>query len=241
MNDIIRQIQNREQVLKLPAQMSDQQIAETHSLFELIDSNINWWRGDFYQHVSKIRPTKHANAADQLTLEISVEQNERVQSLMARSSASPRSLHRMACRVSSVLPPSKRKANLPWNYHAVVLEECGVFDVNSTDERKLRGALKLAYRWLDWAANEKADAECDLTLSDLRQIIRETRSVEANPNEKNGTTGSGSPVGDVLRNSQLLLVSMRQVEPNKLDDYTRSEVKRALQPLVDLYNKITFA
>ena len=114
------------QVLTLPDDVSDAQLAEAYNTIESLNSNLNWWRGDLYAHVAKVRPTKRVSDWSQLCFDLPVEQNERVQ-LMMEQSAHPRALHRMACRVSAVLAPDQRKPGLSWDYHAVVLEECGVF------------------------------------------------------------------------------------------------------------------
>ena len=125
----------KSQALTLPDNVSDAQLAKVYHSIESIASNLNWWRGDLYAHVAKVRPTKRAYGNDigldmhssQLSFDLPIEQNERVK-LMMKQSAHARSVHRMSCRVSAVLTPDQRKPGLSWDYHAVVLEECGVFE-----------------------------------------------------------------------------------------------------------------
>lgn len=120
------------QVLTLPDDVTDAQLAEAYNTIESLNCNLNWWRGDLYAHVAKVRPTKKVSDSSQLSLDLPIEQNERVK-LMMEQSAHPRAVHRMACRVSAVLAPNQRKPTLSWDYHAVALEECGAFNSDGGD------------------------------------------------------------------------------------------------------------
>ena len=126
------------QVLTLPDDVTDAQLAEAYNTIESINCNLNWWRGDLYAHVAKVRPTKKVSDSSQLSLDLPIEQNERVK-LMMEQSAHPRAVHRMACRVSAVLAPNQRKPTLSWDYHAVALEECGAFNSDGGDNLNDRG------------------------------------------------------------------------------------------------------
>lgn len=234
---IIEQINSGAQALKLPDDITDKQIAEAHGALESIDSNLNWWRGDLYSHVAKVRPTKRANDPAQLSFDLPVEQNERVQFMMEQS-ASPRAMHRMACRVAGVLPPEKRKPGLSWDFHAVVLEEWGVFVDGQTDQKKA-AALGKAVQYLDWIIKQREEGAGDeYTLPVIRQMIRDTRAKE----EALAPTESGpltTAVGHVMREVQTLTIEVRKMDAARLAPDDITELRRSMRPIIDFYQSIT--
>jgi len=225
----------KSQVLLLPDDATDAQLAEAYRTIESLDSNLNWWRGDLYAHVAKVRPTKRASDSSQLSFDLPVEQNERVQ-LMMEQSAHPRAVHRMACRVSAVLPPEQRKPGLSWDYHAVVLEECGVFVCGGVDELQ-GGEVENAHRWLDWVVGERDKGEA-VSISDLRQMIRDTRATEEKLQPVSPQLDP-TVLGDVLREAQSFTLKMRKVEPATITPHDRDELVRSMAPMIEFYNQLT--
>jgi len=249
------------QVLTLPDDVSDAQLAEAYNTIESLNSNLNWWRGDLYAHVAKVRPTKRVSDWSQLCFDLPVEQNERVQ-LMMEQSAHPRALHRMACRVSAVLAPDQRKPGLSWDYHAVVLEECGVFaskggsnlheggsnineggsNINEGGSNINEGGANIneervanALRWLEWVVEERGKGEA-VTISDLRQMIRDTRAGESAHTISEPL--DATPLSHVLREAQGFLLQVRKLDVAAISSDDRDHLLRSIQPLVFFFNQL---
>jgi len=289
------------QVLTLPDDVSDAQLAEAYNTIESLNSNLNWWRGDLYAHVAKVRPTKRVSDWSQLCFDLPVEQNERVQ-LMMEQSAHPRALHRMACRVSAVLAPDQRKPGLSWDYHAVVLEECGVFaskggsnlheggsnineggsNINEGGSNINEGGANIneeganlneegsninegganineeganlneeganlneggsqmrrvanALRWLDWVVEERGKGE-SVSISDLRQMIRDTRAGESAHTISEPL--DATPLSHVLREAQGFLLQVRKLDVAAISSDDRDHLLRSIQPLVFFFNQL---
>ena len=261
------------QVLTLPDDVSDAQLAEAYNTIESLNSNLNWWRGDLYAHVAKVRPTKRVSDWSQLCFDLPVEQNERVQ-LMMEQSAHPRALHRMACRVSAVLAPDQRKPGLSWDYHAVVLEECGVFaskggsnlheggsnineggsnineggsnineggaNINEEGANLNEGGSQMrrvanALRWLDWVVEERGKGE-SVSISDLRQMIRDTRAGESAHTISEPL--DATPLSHVLREAQGFLLQVRKLDVAAISSDDRDHLLRSIQPLVFFFNQL---
>lgn len=233
---LLKHISGKATTLTLPDDITDLEIAEMHHGFEWALSNINWLLGDFYAHVAKVRPTKQADHPDQLHLEIPVERNERVQTLM-QNSAHSRGLHRMACRVSSIIPAKHRKPSLPWAFHALVLEECGIFTDGVGLENKRGGGVELSLKWLGWLDDEyKAAGGMDLSAA--RQLVRDQMARDTGDSEHPQKEPSPSAIGSVLTHVQQLMIDFRKLEPDSLAPADRAQLKQQLQPLFDLYNKL---
>ena len=254
------------QVLTLPDDVSDAQLAEAYNTIESLNSNLNWWRGDLYAHVAKVRPTKRVSDWSQLCFDLPVEQNERVQ-LMMEQSAHPRALHRMACRVSAVLAPDQRKPGLSWDYHAVVLEECGVFaskggsnlheggsnineggsnineggaNINEEGANLNEGGSQMrrvanALRWLDWVVEERGKGE-SVSISDLRQMIRDTRAGESAQTISEPL--DATPLSHVLREAQGFLLQVRKLDVAAICSDDRDHLLRSIQPLIFFFNQL---
>jgi len=268
------------QVLTLPDDVSDAQLAEAYNTIESLNSNLNWWRGDLYAHVAKVRPTKRVSDWSQLCFDLPVEQNERVQ-LMMEQSAHPRALHRMACRVSAVLAPDQRKPGLSWDYHAVVLEECGVFaskggsnlheggsNINEGGSNINEGGANIneeganlneeganlneeganlneggsqmrrvanALRWLDWVVEERGKGE-SVSISDLRQMIRDTRAGESAQTISEPL--DATPLSHVLREAQGFLLQVRKLDVAAICSDDRDHLLRSIQPLIFFFNQL---
>jgi len=242
------------QVLTLPDDVSDAQLAEAYNTIESLNNNLNWWRGDLYAHVAKVRPTKRVSDWSQLCFDLPVEQNERVQ-LMMEQSAHPRALHRMACRVSAVLAPDQRKPGLSWDYHAVVLEECGVFvceagsNINEGGSNINEGGANInegganineervanALRWLEWVVEERGKGEA-VSISDLRQMIRDTRAGESAHTISEPL--DATPLSHVLREAQGFLLQVRKLDVAAISSDDRDHLLRSIQPLVFFFNQL---
>lgn len=233
---IIEQIKSGATALTLPEKMTDQQIAESHTAIELLDSRINWIRGDFYCHVAKIRPTKRAESdVRQLSFDMPVEQNERVQMMMADSSRA-HSVHRTAARVSSLLPPADRRPGISWEMHAVILEECGCFI--EADIKRRGEALKLAHGFLDHVVEERDVEGEELSVSEVRQMIRTTRAREVKPVAPAEPCVGNSAVGNVLREVQTLNIEVRKIRPAELSPHERESLAETLRELIAFYQTI---
>mgnify|MGYP000663158763 CR=1 FL=1 len=247
----------KEQVLTLPDDVSDAQLAEAYNTIESLNSNLNWWRGDLYAHVAKVRPTKRVSDWSQLCFDLPVEQNERVQ-LMMEQSAHPRAVHRMACRVSAVLAPNQRKPTLSWDYHAVALEECGVFNSDGGDNLNDRGdnlndgggnlndggtrgtmrtRVANALRWLDWVASERAKGH-SVSISDLRQMIRDTRADEESEQTISNEIDT-TALSHVLREAQTLNMQVRKLKVEDITLADRHHLVESMKPLVIFYVRLT--
>lgn len=251
------------QVLTLPDDVTDAQLAEAYNTIESINCNLNWWRGDLYAHVAKVRPTKKVSDSSQLSLDLPIEQNERVK-LMMEQSAHPRAVHRMACRVSAVLAPNQRKPTLSWDYHAVALEECGAFNSDGGDNLNDRGdnlndgggnlndggtrgtmgtmgtmgtRVANALRWLDWVASERAKGH-SVSISDLRQMIRDTRADEENEQTISNEIDT-TALSHVLREAQTLNMQVRKLKVEDITLADRHHLVESMKPLVIFFDQLT--
>jgi len=245
------------QVLTLPDDVTDAQLAEAYNTIESLNCNLNWWRGDLYAHVAKVRPTKKVSDSSQLSLDLPIEQNERVK-LMMEQSAHPRAVHRMACRVSAVLAPNQRKPTLSWDYHAVALEECGVFNSDGGDNLNDRGdnlndgggnlndrgtmgtkgtRVANALRWLDWVASERAKGH-SVSISDLRQMIRDTRADEESEQTISNEIDT-TALSHVLREAQTLNMQVRKLKVEDITLADRHHLVESMKPLVIFFDQLT--
>ena len=251
------------QVLTLPDDVTDAQLAEAYNTIESINCNLNWWRGDLYAHVAKVRPTKKVSDSSQLSLDLPIEQNERVK-LMMEQSAHPRAVHRMACRVSAVLAPNQRKPTLSWDYHAVALEECGAFNSDGGDNLNDRGdnlndgggnlndggtrgtmgtmgtmgtRVANALRWLDWVASERAKGH-SVSISDLRQMIRDTRADEESKQTISNEIDT-TALSHVLREAQTLNMQVRKLKVEDITLADRHHLVESMKPLVIFFDQLT--
>lgn len=227
--EIIKELSANKGGLSLPPGLTDAEIAKIDHGLDHIQSSVNWWRGDLYEYVARERPTRQVDDASQLSLELPVEKNERV-ILMMNESMHSRTLHRLQARVASVLPPEKRKPGLTWDFHAVALEECGVF------EKKGEGELAVALSWLDWVEAELKKGE-RLKPSDLREIIRDSKQ-EGSGSAGEGNDGAQSLVGDLLRETRSLNLCINKVKAAELDPRAKADLCQFLSPIVKFYESI---
>jgi len=224
--------------LTLRDDVTDQEISRVYQILTEIGQQINWYHGDLMREVARVRPSaSRKSEVEQLHFSLAVEHNERVEAMIAMGQQSA-SLARAECRVSSILAPHERIANLSWGHHECALAECGLLSGADLLQGGYAQKKEEAIKFLKWAENERRAGEV-LTVSEFRKAIRvshEGEDCDADPEPVRS-----HQLGDAVRETYRCYNYLRRIEVNDLLEDDREGLRAALEPIAQLYEKLKAA